>query len=154
MICPSNISSISFPIYISTFPSRLRKLCTRSLACLDVHACVYHPPSIRDPWIGYVMQRKGNLLLWPPCCGPPMVRCPGVQDFIRGLVRKDRAHVCRLSPQYYILDGSAGAVTFGSIPCQHLINNYCQMLARKPAKCYSSDLTAGKKMQFEKAFCY
>lgn len=26
------------------------------------------------------------------------------------------------------------------------------MLARKPAKCYSSDLTAEKKMQFEKAF--
>lgn len=27
------------------------------------------------------------------------------------------------------------------------------MLARKPAKCYSSDLTA-EKMQFKKAFCY
>lgn len=26
------------------------------------------------------------------------------------------------------------------------------MLARKPAKCYSSDLTAEKKMQFEKPF--
>lgn len=28
------------------------------------------------------------------------------------------------------------------------------MLARKPAKCYSSDLTAEKNMQFEKGFCY
>lgn len=36
MICPSNIYSIGCPTYISTFPSRLRKLCMRSLARLDV----------------------------------------------------------------------------------------------------------------------
>lgn len=153
MTCPSKIIQQWFSCLSSKFSSRLRKLsCMGSLACYKCPwLCLsspFHQGSMDR--IGYAEKKESVPLA--SCCGPLMVRCPGAQNFILGLVRKDRAHVCRLLPQYYILDGSVGAVTFGSIPCQHLINNYCQMLARKPAKCYSSDLTAEKKCSLKKPF--